>query len=238
MIDVDALRELLGALPETRALSFEAGADGRAKLRVGALRVADVADRELWPEGVEFTVPSAEAALYELAREVATAHVNLVAQHDAVVAERDRLARACFEGLPRECLACPQCGTLHIDGADGTEYGRKPHHTHQCHRCNEVWDAERWSFGAREPTHYLASEIARLRSEVASYVGRVAVEVAQNERKRWLAQERKAAPGSIERNTFGLYAKLALVIRNELRARLERADCGARSIAIEDGDDG
>lgn len=71
----------------------------------------------------------------------------LIAEHQALTDERDRLARACVEGLPREVLPCPECGRPHVDGADGTEYGTKPHHTHQCHHCGHVWDVGRWSFG-------------------------------------------------------------------------------------------
>lgn len=48
---------------------------------------------------------------------------------DAVRVERDRLQRACADGLPREVILCPACGQRHIDGANGVEFATKPHHT-------------------------------------------------------------------------------------------------------------
>jgi len=66
-------------------------------------------------------------------------------------AERDRLQRACDEGLPRELLLCPACGQMHIDGANGVEFATRPHHTHLCQHCGHVWDNGRWSFGADVP---------------------------------------------------------------------------------------
>lgn len=33
-------------------------------------------------------------------------------------------------------LICPTCGKLHID--DG-EFATKPHHTHACQKCGNVW---------------------------------------------------------------------------------------------------
>ncbi|HVY79842.1 MAG TPA: DNA-directed RNA polymerase subunit alpha C-terminal domain-containing protein [Steroidobacteraceae bacterium] len=33
-------------------------------------------------------------------------------------------------------LVCPRCGTLHIDEG---EFATKPHHTHACQSCGEVW---------------------------------------------------------------------------------------------------
>lgn len=69
----------------------------------------------------------------------------------ALVAERDRLQRACDEGLPREVIHCPACKTTHVEGPrhdDPTKDGRtRPHHTHRCYDCGHVWDAGRWSFG-------------------------------------------------------------------------------------------
>ena len=64
--------------------------------------------------------------------------------------ERDRLQRACDEGLPREAIFCPSCGARHVDGANGSEFATRPHHTHLCQFCGHVWDAGRWSFGAAE----------------------------------------------------------------------------------------
>jgi hypothetical protein len=62
-------------------------------------------------------------------------------------AERDRLQRACNEGLPREVIFCPVCQRQHVDGANGEEFRARPHHTHLCQFCNHLWDAGRWSFG-------------------------------------------------------------------------------------------
>lgn len=33
-------------------------------------------------------------------------------------------------------LQCPECGTLHIDEG---EFATKPHHTHACQHCGNVW---------------------------------------------------------------------------------------------------
>lgn len=33
-------------------------------------------------------------------------------------------------------LRCPSCGELHIDEG---EFATKPHHTHACQHCGEVW---------------------------------------------------------------------------------------------------
>jgi len=33
-------------------------------------------------------------------------------------------------------LVCPRCGELHVDEA---EFATKPHHTHACQFCGEVW---------------------------------------------------------------------------------------------------
>jgi hypothetical protein len=33
-------------------------------------------------------------------------------------------------------IPCPRCGTLHIDEG---EFATKPHHTHACQSCGEVW---------------------------------------------------------------------------------------------------
>jgi hypothetical protein len=79
---------------------------------------------------------------------------TVIAQAAEIVelrAERDRLQRACDEGLPRELILCPACGQRHIDGANGVEFATRPHHTHLCQHCGHVWDAKRWSFGADVP---------------------------------------------------------------------------------------
>jgi hypothetical protein len=77
------------------------------------------------------------------------------AAHQQLVAERDRLQRACDEGLPREAIFCPACGKRHVDGANGEEFARRPHHTHLCQFCGNVWGEtlcgkDRWSFGVAE----------------------------------------------------------------------------------------
>lgn len=38
-------------------------------------------------------------------------------------------------------LECPDCGELHVDGlsVDGTDWAKKPHHTHACQHCGMVW---------------------------------------------------------------------------------------------------
>lgn len=73
----------------------------------------------------------------------------------AMTAERDRLQRACDEGLPREYLECPACHAQHIEGPrhdnPALDGRTRPHHTHRCYGCGHVWDAGRWSFGADVP---------------------------------------------------------------------------------------
>ena len=101
-------------------------------------------------------VDDASDAMTEAARPLAQTVIALSERLAAVEAERDRLARACVEGLPREVLPCPKCGFRHVDGADGSEYGTRPHHTHQCHRCGHVWDVGRWSYGALREDERLA----------------------------------------------------------------------------------
>jgi rubredoxin len=38
-------------------------------------------------------------------------------------------------------IPCPECRELHIDGLadDGTDWAKKPHHTHACQACGHVW---------------------------------------------------------------------------------------------------
>lgn len=85
---------------------------------------------------------------------------------ERVQRQRDRLQRACEEGLPRECILCPKCGMQHIDGADGSEYGQTPHHTHQCQKenggCGHVFDTGRWSYG----DHVSESSEVKLRRDL------------------------------------------------------------------------
>ena len=76
---------------------------------------------------------------------------------ESTVLQRElaRLQRACEEGLPRERIHCPRCGTIHIDGADTSAYGKRPHHTHRCQPenggCGHEFDTGRWSYGADVP---------------------------------------------------------------------------------------
>jgi len=78
------------------------------------------------------------------------------AAHERLVAERDRLQRACDEGLPREVIRCPKCGAQHLEwfrhDAPGIDGRKRPHHTHRCYHCEHVWDSGRWSFGAERST--------------------------------------------------------------------------------------
>lgn len=76
---------------------------------------------------------------------------QLVRDVEALRTERDRLQRACDEGLPREVIPCPACKAPHVEGPrhdDPTKDGRvRPHHTHRCYGCGHVWDDGRWTFG-------------------------------------------------------------------------------------------
>ena len=78
----------------------------------------------------------------------------LLAAVEGLRRERERLQRACDEGLPRERIDCPACGRAHVEGPrhdDPSVDGRtRPHHTHRCYHCGHVWDAGRWSFGVAE----------------------------------------------------------------------------------------
>lgn len=100
-------------------------------------------------ERVEGKSPATVAA--EAVRERDEARAALT----TVTAERDRLQRACDEGLPREYLECPACGRQHIEGPrhdnPALDGRTRPHHTHRCYGCGHVWDAGRWSFGADVP---------------------------------------------------------------------------------------
>lgn len=77
--------------------------------------------------------------------------LRLAAELESVAAERDRLQRACDEGLPREVIPCPSCKVPHVEGPrhdDPAKDGRtRPHHTHRCYGCGHVWESGRWSFG-------------------------------------------------------------------------------------------
>ena len=69
--------------------------------------------------------------------------------------ERDRLQRACDEGLPREYIECPACAKPHVEGPrhdnPALDGRTRPHHTHRCYHCGHIWDTGRWSFGVDVP---------------------------------------------------------------------------------------
>lgn len=99
-----------------------------------------------------------EAAEMLATMERTRAAMDLVDAHrerDEARAERDRLQRACDEGLPREYLECPACHAQHIEGPrhdnPALDGRTRSHHTHRCYHCGHVWDAGRWSFGADVP---------------------------------------------------------------------------------------
>lgn len=46
-----------------------------------------------------------------------------------------RAVAATDEPIPMR-LRCPACGELHLDVG---EFATKPHHTHACQECGEVW---------------------------------------------------------------------------------------------------
>jgi predicted RNA-binding Zn-ribbon protein involved in translation (DUF1610 family) len=52
----------------------------------------------------------------------------------SIAAEVDRLRRSSAVVPMR--LRCPSCNELHIDES---EFATKPHHTHACQHCGEVW---------------------------------------------------------------------------------------------------
>lgn len=49
----------------------------------------------------------------------------------------DAILWAANDSLPISMrLTCPMCGELHVDEG---EFATKPHHTHACQFCGEVW---------------------------------------------------------------------------------------------------
>ena len=148
-------------------------ADLRAELARVERDAADVRGRAAYAVGADSLLSEARAEiarLHDVLRATAractlpedTAPAALPAQVEACIrdlsgqieqltAERDRLQRACDEGLPREVIHCPACGRRHLDGANGVEFATKPHHTHLCQHCGHIWDHGRWSFGADVP---------------------------------------------------------------------------------------
>lgn len=75
----------------------------------------------------------------------------LIAAVNHLKDELGRAQRIFDEALPRERILCPKCGRAHVDGANGADFARRPHHTHLCEHCGHVWDNVRWSFGADVP---------------------------------------------------------------------------------------
>ncbi len=94
----------------------------------------------------------------------------LAAEVRRLRAERDRLQRACDEGLPREVILCPNCKLKHVEGPrhdnPALDGRTRPHHTHRCYHCGHVWDAGRWSFGVEEATG-IAAELEAARADAA-----------------------------------------------------------------------
>lgn len=130
------LRETLNAIISTRVLS-----DAHLAELLGA------GFNEGTYKAANRVVAERNAAVSEAAR--------LRGEVEAVTAERDRLQRACDEGLPREYIECPACGKQHLEwfrhDAPGIDGRKRPHHTHRCYHCEHVWDSGRWSFGADVP---------------------------------------------------------------------------------------
>jgi hypothetical protein len=103
---------------------------------------------------------------------------RIVARLAAAEAERDRLQRACDEGLPREVILCPGCGEKHVEGPrhdnPALDGRTRPHHTHRCYGCGHIWDSGRWSFGVEQSTGIAAERdealrtIAQTRTELAA----------------------------------------------------------------------
>lgn len=116
-----------------------------------------------------------KTAVEELRDELARAQAEgreLKARLAIAEGERDRLQRACDEGLPREVILCPACGQKHLEwfrhDAPGIDGRKRPHHTHRCYHCEHVWDSERWSFGVEVSTGIAAErDEARARATAA-----------------------------------------------------------------------
>lgn len=75
-----------------------------------------------------------ELTLEELRRHLEAIHDRLGDSESAHVK-----AMRAFESLTAPVpmrLVCPACGNLHIDEG---EFATKPHHTHACQHCGEVW---------------------------------------------------------------------------------------------------
>lgn len=100
-------------------------------------------------------------------------------------AERDRLQRACDEGLPREAFCCPRCGSQHIDGPRHdnpvVDEAKRPHHEHFCPVCRHVWERG-WSFGVAPDAENAITR--RLRAEGRVDGLREALDYARTEEAR------------------------------------------------------
>lgn len=123
--------------------------------KVNALRATFNAMASLDLGAVEdlATLPSADSSILHDAAVIDV--LRLRSELESMTAERDRLQRACDEGLPREYIECPTCGKQHIEGPrhdnPALDGRKRPHHTHRCYHCGHVWPSGRWSFGADVP---------------------------------------------------------------------------------------
>lgn len=113
------------------------------------------------------TLPEEDAHPVTLPGRVRECLRDLNESIERLTAERDRLQRVCDEGLPREHIDCPKCGKQHIDGANGESFATRPHHTHLCQFCGEVFDTGRWSFGADVRAEPVSAETVAMQAEVA-----------------------------------------------------------------------
>lgn len=164
----------------------------RVRVAIGALGVADCDDPIAALEALAEDVPRREAEALDgrnaavqrarswlVAERAEVERLGSVLRH--VATERDRLQRACDDGLPREVILCPACGKPHAEGPrhdDPTKDGRtRPHHTHRCYLCGHVWDAGRWTFGVEPGGENEVTK--RLRAEGREAGLREALEVAE-----------------------------------------------------------
>ncbi len=191
---IDRLREALEGDAGIMTLAEAQGEVLRLRDHDASMRASSAATsegaREAWAKVKEATARAerAEAEVVGLrarideseeeARAAELAHLRLSAERDrlaaellAALAERDRLQRACDEGLPREIIRCPNCNAQHLEwfrhDAPGIDGRKRPHHTHRCYPCGHVWDSGRWSFGAERSTG-VAAERDEAREEAAA----------------------------------------------------------------------
>ncbi len=141
---------------------------------------------------------------------------SLRAQLASVTAERDRLQRACDEGLPRECFACPRCGAPHIDGPrhdnPAVDGSRRPHHEHFCPACKHVWERG-WTFGVAAGAE--SPVVLRLRAEGVA----AALEIVQASNREAYALHRKdtadATAGTIAAWTDEMVREVAALLPDD-----------------------